>query len=155
MSSYKLISLLLICIGITSCNATKRLSKKYVNNSISLEKTACFGTCPQYILTINGKGEMQFNGKQFTKMDGIWTSQLKTQEIIELFGTLDNANLFSFENDYPSNYTDLPSSILIYKQNGKSKTIRIEGNHPVKLDEILKNIIARMDSAKWVNANSY
>lgn len=144
-----------IFTGLISCNATKFKTKKYANHSISLEKTACFGTCPQYVLTINGKGEMEFKGKKFTKMDGLWKAQLTDNEISQFFGEIKTAKLFNLLDEYPTNYSDLPASIITYNDGKKTKTIRIEGTHPEALDVLIKKIESKMESAEWSNQNTF
>src|ERR1041385_8201332 len=41
------------------------------DDQITLERTACFGTCPMYKLTIDSDGTVTFNGERFTKTTGI------------------------------------------------------------------------------------
>jgi len=156
MSPCKLLLSIAIITGLISCRASKFESNSYINHSIILEKTACFGTCPVYTVIINGKGEMEFKGKKFTKMDGRWTSQLGANEITQFFGEINAAKLSSKANEYPSTYSDLPSSIITYNDGGKhAKTIRIEGTHPAILDDIIKKIELKMDSASWTNQNTF
>lgn len=138
-----------------SCRAVKDKSNEFLKHSISLEKTACFGTCPQYIFTINGIGEMEFKGKKFTTMDGIWTSQLEEKEIKIFFTEICKAKLAEFADEYPSNYSDLPSTIITYNNGKNTKTIRVEGPHPDQLDALIKKLEQKMDGANWTNQNTF
>ena len=155
VSPIKLLLSLLFLSCIVSCNSVKCKSKRYLNHSISIEKTACFGTCPQYIMTINGAGEMQFNGKKFTKMDGNWKAQLEVKEKNQLFGEIEQAQLSKLADEYPTNYSDLPSTILTYSNGKIIKTIRIEGTHPAILDEIITKLESKIENAQWINLNTH
>jgi (2Fe-2S) ferredoxin len=155
MTPIKFFLSIAIFTGLLSCRTTKNESNNYVKHSISLQKTACFGTCPQYTFTLNGKGEMEFNGKMFTKMDGIWTSQLDQNQINEIFTEIGDDKLMDLADEYPSNYSDLPSSIITYNNGEKTKTIRVEGTHPAVLDVVIKKLELKIDSASWTNQNTF
>jgi (2Fe-2S) ferredoxin len=142
MTPIKFFLSIAIFTGLLSCRTTKNESNNYVKHSISLQKTACFGTCPQYTFTL-------------TKMDGIWTSQLDQNQINEIFTEIGDAKLMDLADEYPSNYSDLPSSIITYNNGEKTKTIRVEGTHPAVLDVVIKKLELKIDSASWTNQNTF
>ena len=41
-----------------------------------LERTACFGTCPTYRLTINGDGKAYYEGRRFVPREGRYAGQV-------------------------------------------------------------------------------
>src|SRR5689334_24897887 len=85
---------------------------------ITLERTACFGSCPVYKLTIFDDGKVLFDGKDFVKRPGMDTSQIKKsdlEELIRQFEKIDYLNLDENYTDDPKNCpqqsTDAPSAI--------------------------------------------
>src|SRR5262245_27804547 len=51
---------------------------------ITLERTACHGTCPIYKLTINGDGTVIYEGQDFVQVKGEQTASLSLDQIQEL-----------------------------------------------------------------------
>ena len=49
--------------------------------TIHLERTACFGTCPAYSVTIHGDGRVEYNGKSHVKEMGTREGRIETDKI--------------------------------------------------------------------------
>lgn len=96
---------------------------------ITMERTVCFGTCPDYKLTIKANGSVTFRGGRFTKTKGTGTSRISKASLRELVEEFDRVDLNSFADDYSeggnceSYITDLPSQIISIKRNGKTKRV--------------------------------
>ena len=60
------ILLIISALGMTSVNAQDSKS----NIAITLERTACFGTCPIYTITILENGDVLYDGKDFVAVKG-------------------------------------------------------------------------------------
>jgi hypothetical protein len=76
----------------------------------TLERTACYGTCPMYSLTVYRDGTVEYNGEQFvkTQLDDLFTS----------------AHYFDLKDAYTDyDVTDNPSAKTSYSSGGKTKTI--------------------------------
>lgn len=98
----------------------------------SIERTACFGTCPVYKLTIYIDGTVILDGRHFWTKDGDVDSsrtgwfkgmieqsdlQLISEKAIEL-------GFFKLLSHYPSGgITDLPSTTTYLNLNGIEKTV--------------------------------
>ena len=98
---------------------------------ITLERTACFGNCPIYKLTIFDDGKVLFDGKDYVKRPGMNTSQITKSELealIKEFEKIDYLNLDENYTDDPKNCpesaTDNPSAITSLNWNGKKNTVR-------------------------------
>ncbi|MCI0516543.1 MAG: DUF6438 domain-containing protein, partial [Woeseiaceae bacterium] len=50
-------------------------------DSITLERTACYGTCPMYKVTIASEGAVTFEGQRFTKTIGTAKGKMRIVRI--------------------------------------------------------------------------
>ena len=57
---------------------------EYKEVVITLERTLCYGLCPNYKLTIFGDGKVVYEGKNFVKVTGIQTAQISQNKVKEL-----------------------------------------------------------------------
>jgi len=53
-------------------------------DSISLERTACHGTCPVYTVTMRHDGTVTYDGKEFVKVTGRRTRKIPVEQFQEL-----------------------------------------------------------------------
>jgi uncharacterized membrane protein YvbJ len=135
------------------CNSPKKLTKENERYELSYERTTCYGTCPQFKLVIYNSGLLTYEGKMFTEKIGIWQKQISQKELNDIYKKFEKANLKYYQNDYRSEYTDLPSKIITFKNGTFLKTIRIEGKHPELLDELTDYLDSIANSSDWVNQN--
>ena len=128
---------------------------------ITLERTACFGACPVYSLTIHGDGTVEYDGRQHVKVTGTQTAQLTTGQVKELVDAFTNADYFDLQDEYTAPISDIPSVITSFAQDGKSKTIKNYGgcmsDSPVKAPQVLCELEIKIDevtnSAQWVGSS--
>lgn len=124
----------------TACgpNVYKELLKPSFMNSISWERTACFGTCPMYFADIDlVSGAGTFIGKRFTELEGKHTFVLSAEECMAIRNKLKDIGYLDLENEYDSPITDLPSCITTLKHKGVVvKTVRNRVNGPNELIEL-------------------
>lgn len=119
---------------------------------VTLERTACFGTCPSYKVTLRRDGTISYDGRRFVELQGRYEGTFygfdRLAQLIVARG------YFNFKDNYDINATDLPSAITSVVRGGKRKTITNYGDAgPVELwgietaiDGILKN--AKLEKAK-------
>ncbi|WP_228369368.1 DUF6438 domain-containing protein [Candidatus Nitrososphaera gargensis] len=60
------------------------LHKDHDSAIITLERTVCYGTCPDYSLTIYGNGAVVYEGHRWVAVTGRQTSSIPQQEVKEL-----------------------------------------------------------------------
>ena len=65
------------------------------NDLITLERGACFGTCPIYQVTIASDGTVSFEGHNFVKTKGAATAQIKPEDFNKLVNEFEKLNYFS------------------------------------------------------------
>ena len=133
---------------------------------ITLDRSACYGYCPEYTLTISGDGSVVFvlrmNGKEVRKVTSI-ISQEKLKEIIKEFN---KADYFSLKDKYinqeddgcPEYWTDQPDVNTSIKTNGRIKSIshyhgcrenRGRTIYPKGLTELERKIDEIVNTKQW------
>jgi len=100
------------------------------DDQITLERGACFGTCPVYQLTIKSDGSVTFDGKRFTKTTGIATGKISQSDFRALVSEFVNIYYFSLPDAYtpgtkecPDRITDMPSANTSIRLNGRAKSV--------------------------------
>ena len=100
------------------------------DDQITLERTACFGTCPMYTLTIKGDGSVTFDGKRFTKTIGTANGKITPADFRSLVREFEKINYFSLPDSYtpgtrecPQRVTDMPSANTSIHVNGRTKIV--------------------------------
>ncbi len=130
---------------------------------ITLERTVCFGECPDYKLTITADGAAVFEGRHAVKQDGATIKSVISQEKLkQLIAEFDRVKFFSFEDDYTGDsrvcdevVTDCPSAITSIRIIGKSKTVKhyhgcLGPKVPKELAELENKIDEIVNTAQWL-----
>ena len=137
------VCLLIFC---SACNLKMIDSNKSKVNQdpfIIMERTACYGTCPQYEISIYRNGLIQYNGTAFVDRLSCFQSFLHASIIIDIQLYLESINFFQLDTAYLSPLTDLPSVITEVKLNNKTHKVVDRLNGPIEL----KYIYSLIDSA--------
>ena len=98
---------------------------------ITLERGACFGTCPVYKLAIFADGRVEYEGKEFVKRKGKAQARITKAALQSLVREFEKINYTRLDNEYvsegpncPEWWTDSPSAVTSLDWKGKKKTIR-------------------------------
>ncbi len=121
---------------------------------LSLERTACYGRCPIYSVTVLRDGTVRWEGKQFVKVTGKATAKLPAATMTALADAFKHADYFALADKYDSyDVTDHPSAIVSYADGGKKKTIHHyhgDRSAPEKLSELESRIDELVGTARWI-----
>lgn len=131
---------------------------------ITLERTMCYGTCPDYTLTITADLKVVFKGGHYTKRKGSVRSTIAKASLLELIKEFERVDLSSFADDYSQGpvcegfVTDMPSEIISIRMDGKTnKVIHYFGCTGKDVREKLKPLTALgktidrvTNSQRWV-----
>jgi hypothetical protein len=129
---------------------------------ITLERTACYGTCPIYTITISADGSVVFEGRRFVKRVGMAKSIISKEQVRELLAAFEKINYFDLRDRYeePGDgckqwATDHPSAVTSIRTNGKSKSVRhYHGCRGVEvlaeLETLEQAIDDAVNSAQWI-----
>ncbi|HEY1203734.1 MAG: ankyrin repeat domain-containing protein [Bryobacteraceae bacterium] len=79
--------------------------------TISLERTACLGSCPSYKVTVSTTG-IVFEGKRYVVALGKYTGKVEANVVRQLAENFLAADFYSLHDEYRVPVTDLPTYIL-------------------------------------------
>jgi hypothetical protein len=127
------ISILILISASVAISQQTTLSKdKDQITEVTLERTACFGACPMYKVTLRRDGTISYNGRRFVELQGAYEG--KVHGFDRLAQLILSSGYFNLKDDYAINATDLPSAITSVVRAGKRKTITNYGDAgPVEL----------------------
>ena len=124
----------------SSCNlsssSTYEIQKKLI---ISLNKTACFGTCPVYKIKIYNNQSAIFEGIKFVEKEGSYNFKISKKEINTILKKAKKINFQKMENEYTELITDLPTTYIMIN-NKQIKDYYGAPKELKELEEIIENI---------------
>ena len=143
---------ILLITLLISCGFRKE-SNDQINSDqiyISISKTGCFGNCPIYTLSLNGK-TWSLNGYKFFEYIGEFETVAIESEINEIMAKSRPLAWADYKSRYMSGYSDLPSTVLQYSSTeGDTTTITYENNlAPKELVELVNYLDSKIDSKEW------
>lgn len=122
--------------------------------SVSLERTACFGFCPIYQVTVEGDGSVRYVGEMFVAIEGEQQSRISQSEVRRLVHELERIDFMSLQDSYTDmSATDMPSAITTLRLNGDIKTVvHYHGDFsaPEKLTGLEILIDQLTNTAQWI-----
>lgn len=120
---------------------------------ITLERTVCFGTCPAYLLTIRGDGTVFFEGRQFVKSMGLFSTKIDPQQVKDLVAEFERIHYFYIPNFTDYDVTDAPSANTSITLHGITKTVDHyygDRDAPQALFELEAKIDEVANSKQWI-----
>ena len=151
-----LVVLLVACLaltGLAACN-TEKETPDLDEVIITLERTACYGFCPIYSLTIHGDGTVLYEGEDFVETVGKAETVISREKVEQLISEFEKVDYNSLKDTYTERtITDAPSVITSITRNGKTKTIEHyhgDFNAPEKLTELEDKIDEIVNSDQWI-----
>lgn len=131
----------LICLfSLFACGISKKNTEFKINNEkreliISLERTACYGTCPIYKMEIFSDGSAFYHGERFVDNLGDYEFFVSKETINYILNKSSEIGFFNMEDRYTSNITDLPKTIILIKKDNQKKKIIDYYGAPKELKE--------------------
>jgi len=126
---------------------------------ISLQKTACFGTCPVYKVTIHADGAVIFHGERFVASIGEFESSVNAGQFEILVDAIKQINFWDLDEAYrfklgPDNsrttVSDLPSRIITVDRESMTKSVLNYFGGPDEL-EALESLIDEIAAVShWI-----
>lgn len=169
----KLFFSILLVSPLVGCSAAAEPFPAVIEDElkITLQRTACLGSCPDYTVTIDGQGNVEFRTqgenfpgefevhRSFSQSDGILFSGVHTDKIdpgivAELVEQFREAEFFSLNDEYRAQVTDSPAYILTMNTGTASKTVVDYVGDRVGMPESVTELQDAVDraagSARWV-----
>ena len=126
---------------------------------IKLERTSCFGPCPVYSVTIDGKGNVTYEGKKFVRVPGRQADQIPVSRVAELVATIDRIRFFELNDEYrvirnadgtTTMVSDLPTTFITVTRDGQTKSIEDYVGAPEPLHQLEKEIDEAARTKRWI-----
>ena len=151
----KLLLYSIFFLVLAPCNAPKNAAQSQTDNKVrtavfTLQRTACFGKCPVFELTVSGADNKAiYKGTANTEKIGTYEKSISDEEIGKLMDAFDNAHFFEMKDEYNAAITDVPSAYISYSLNGKTKKIKDRWQPPAELKALEKLLDNVADSGDW------
>jgi len=117
---------------------------------ISLERTPCFGFCPDYTVTVFGNGMVVYEGRNFVAVEGAQKALIPQEDVRELVNEFYRVGFFNFNDAYTDSATDLPSQTTSITIDGETKSVFRYGSKPPGLIILEDKIDETAQTEKWV-----
>lgn len=114
-----------------------------------MTKTACYGKCPVYKITIQGNGKAIFEGQKNVDKIGKYEKLFSKEEIENLIKKFEEVKFFEFKDEYSAKVTDLPTTYLEFTHKGQTKKIKDYYDAPTELKNLEKMIESIANSSGW------
>lgn len=121
--------------------------------AIVLERTACFGTCPAYKLTISNDG-IVFEGHAYVAAGGRHVAKVDLDALRALAEEFVAADFYSMEESYQAGVTDNPTYVLSISVDGYSKGVLDYVGSWVGMPSVISELEEKVDNLaqtrKWI-----
>lgn len=117
---------------------------------ITLDRTVCFGTCPDYSLTIHGNGTVFYVGRSFVEVTGAHSATIPPEDVRGLVESFYDVDYFSLRDEYTSQVTDLPTVTTSISIDGRFKQVVDYYGAPESLKQLEDRIDEVANSSIWV-----
>ncbi|OYU02638.1 MAG: hypothetical protein CFE36_04160 [Sphingomonadaceae bacterium PASS1] len=139
---------------------------------ISLQRTACYGSCPDYKVTIDGQGNVVFTTRppldggdsavhrEFSistgvRVSGTYRTVVSKADVVTLLQKFKAADFFSLKDEYSAAVTDNPTYILsIDTGNGRKTVVDYVGKEagmPAVVTTLQEAVDRVAGTERWIN----
>jgi uncharacterized protein DUF6438 len=107
---------------------------------ITLSRTACFGTCPVYTVSLSEDGRVAYEGLQHVRVSGKQTWTIDPAKVRALADDMEKAGFFEMRDEYTARVTDLPTVITTLTRGSRTKAVKDYFGAPPSLKELEQRI---------------
>jgi membrane dipeptidase len=108
--------------------------------AITLQRTPCFGMCPEYTVTLRDDGTVTYSGRQYVRVSGQHSWTIDPGVVRALAREMVAAGFFELENEYTDRRTDNPTTYTTLTIGTRTKKVKDYVSGPPKLKDIEKRI---------------
>lgn len=117
---------------------------------ITMERTACFGECPVYRVSIDSRGRVEFTGQRFVRVTGQQTARIPQERVGAILRTARRINFFALRDRYTDTVTDMPTTFVTIRSGGRSKRVEDYFGAPAGLKELEEQIDVEARTRRWI-----
>lgn len=135
--------------------------------TMTLARTVCFGTCPEYTVTVSGDGTVRYAGGRFVRVEGAQERQISREAVETLLREFYTIDFFHMRPEYMEGrdilvdedgtvhetglmVTDLPTTIVTLTIGGYGKNVRAYYGAPESVYTLATHIDEAAGTAEWV-----
>lgn len=137
LNFYKVLCFPVLGTMLVSCPSEKQELKQF---SFSMERTSCFGVCPQYRIYSDTTGAIYYTGILNVSKVGTYVCADGSSMIKNVYRRAVGIKYWELEERYDPGVVDLPSTITQMKSGKNNKTIENVMDAPASLTG-LENLI--------------
>jgi hypothetical protein len=126
------------------------ISKVY--RVVTLQKTGCYGKCPDYEFILQSNGEATYIGKKNVPRLGKYQARAQAGFIFSIKSKINEGNFFKMSTIYPSNkkiLKDLPDTYIMVNDNVHQIIIRNNHDAPTELIDFQHQIEKMIEELEW------
>lgn len=125
---------------------------------ITLRRTSCYGTCPDYALKISGDGRVTYIGERFVSVVGPLHYTIGREKLLELVQQFKRGEFYSLKNEYRYPVTDNPTTIITISLGGQDKkVVDYEGTRlgmPQSVTDLERAVDGAAEIRRWVQGEA-
>ncbi len=118
---------------------------------IRLERTACYGTCPVYTVTIDAHGAVTYEGIEYVRVKGRQTGRIPVARVAAILDTARRIRFFALADRYARPVTDLPTTFVTITEAGRSKKVEDYTDAPDGLRQLEREIDEAAGTKRWIS----
>jgi hypothetical protein len=123
--------------------------------TVVLDRTKCFGLCPDYSVTVQADGSVVFEGRHLTNVKGKTSGTIDRAKLVEIAREIKKADFFSLDPSYSEDVTDDPTYTLAVVMGGKSKQVKSYATRPIRLGILMNRIDQILNTEQWIGSGKY
>jgi len=141
---------LIACAPVATPAETPSMS----NVEIRLTRGVCFGSCPDYTVTVNSDGQVRYEGRRFVNVVGERTATISRDDVAALVARFDEVGFNNLRDAYRAPVSDLPTYTVALTRNGQTKTVvdfgGVDAGMPREIRDLQREIDRVAGTAQWV-----
>lgn len=124
-----------------------------------LTRSGCFGTCPQYSISVDGTGRVEFVGTGFVAVEGKHRTAVSEDTVDKLVAEFKKTDFFSLDPIYMASVTDCPTYTLEMSVGDvRMKVVDYVGEAvgmPASVTRLEEHMDELLESERWLKGNSH
>lgn len=121
---------------------------------ITLTRGVCFGTCPDYTVSISDSGQVTYVGRRFVNVVGEQHATIPVEDVRRLLARFDEIGFNDLRDEYRGHMTDLPTFTVTLERNGHRKSVLDYAGTSVGMPQAVRDLEQEIDrvanTARWV-----
>jgi Domain of unknown function (DUF6438)/Ankyrin repeats (3 copies) len=155
-----LFALVLAVLLVAGCHSLAH-PKDRRSVSVTLKRTACYGTCPVYSVVIHANGLVEYLGELNVGIPGQQTGRIPPEKLLDLLRDFEGIHFFDLQDKYSEACTDQPTAVISILVDGKTKEVSnyfggcegAKSGPQVDLARLAEQIDNAAGSGRWVKCD--